>query len=157
VSLYRCAECQHGRNLSAWGDATVHGPLDDKGDIEYINWEEVHEVHEASIQCSEHPDCILEKKINGQWCRWWTCPRCHDHEKDRKGCPEEGVEPFPPDTSRPPQRVHGTWWPNRRAWPRVINRGGHEFPPGMDVTCLHCRAHVTSIAAREQQCEGVKV
>jgi hypothetical protein len=155
MSLYRCAECQHGRNLSAWGNASVYGPLDEKGDISYIEWEEVYNVHLDSIQCRKHPDPILEKKINGQWCRWWTCPLCQERDEDRKHCPEEGVEPFPPDTSHRPRRVHGTWWPNRRAWPRsTVNRNGHVFTPGMRGTCRHCGTHVTSLAAEELLCEG---
>lgn len=53
ASLYRCAECQHGRNLTAWGSASVCGPLDSKGDIESYDWDEVYEVHVDSIQCSK--------------------------------------------------------------------------------------------------------
>lgn len=79
TSVYRCADCGHGEHLTAWGAATVHGPLAADGEIAEDIWTEVYEVyevHEGSIQCSKHPDAVIERCIDGEWCRWWCCPWC---------------------------------------------------------------------------------
>jgi hypothetical protein len=76
-SVYRCADCGHGRHLWAWAGANAYGPLATNGELEY--YEDVDEwgIHEDSIQCSEHPGAVIEHSIDGQWHRWWSCARCH--------------------------------------------------------------------------------
>ena len=74
---YRCTECGHGEKLWAWAGCNAYGPLaaDGAGLDEH---EDVWEwgVYEDSIQCTEHPGAMLESFADGQWCRWWSCPKC---------------------------------------------------------------------------------
>lgn len=140
---YRCAECGHGRHLTAWGLASVHGPLGPDGDIAEIAWDEVFELFEDSIQCSQHPAFDLHKFIDGRWCQWVNCPRCHGHGnftiKDglrdyTKQCPEDA---FTDVYGRP---VHGGWWPLGQDPPAFTleRRGGHWLTPGGNPECRIC-------------------
>jgi len=150
-SVYRCAECRHGRHLTAWGSASVHGPLGADGEIDYCDWDEVWQVHEVSIQCTSHPGAVLEKFIGGLWCRWWSCPRCTG---DGRGgyCPEDGIRPADGDGKR---TAHSGWWPIDEPWPvSTVDRNGHVFTPGRNPHCRYCQVDATSIAGREMECEG---
>ena len=73
---YRCAGCGHWRNLRAYAAAVVYGPLGADGNLECYSDIDDYEVHEGSIQCTEHPDADVEKFTGGAWCRWWNCPAC---------------------------------------------------------------------------------
>jgi hypothetical protein len=114
ASLYRCAECGHGKHLVAWGNASVHGSLGADGQIEFYDWDELWEVHEDSIQCARHPGAVLEKMIDGRWHRWWSCPRCpgsgrlpgNDFNQGRD-CPGKAF----PVAGRDGQLAHSGWWP----------------------------------------------
>jgi hypothetical protein len=92
--VWRCAECGHGRHLTAWAGANIHGPLAPNGtDLESDDWVDVWGVHEDSIQCGEHPDGVLERRVGERWCRWWVCPNC-DGNGQRPGgysCHEPGL------------------------------------------------------------------
>ena len=87
ASVWRCAECKHGQHLTAWGNASVHGPLGADGEITSYEWDELWQVHEDSIQCGQHPDAVIEKCVGGRWCRWWCCPHCTGDGH----CPGEGI------------------------------------------------------------------
>lgn len=151
ASVYRCAECGHGRHLTAWGNASVHGPLGADGEIESFEWDEVWQVHEDSIQCARHPDGVVEKAIDGRWCRWWACPRCFGKD-DRGYCPEEGIHPADGDGKR---LAHAGWWPTGEPWPvSTLDRGSHVFPPGRDPRCRYCRVPAGSVTAKDLECEG---
>jgi hypothetical protein len=73
---YRCAECKTWRHLMAWAAALIEGPLDAKGELAEYGWVEDCYLHEDSIHYTRHMDSAVEKFHNGQWCRWWSCPRC---------------------------------------------------------------------------------
>lgn len=92
--VYRCAECGHGRHLTAWAGANIHGPLAPNGsDLESDDWTDVWGIHEDSIECSEHPDGVIEHRVGEHWCRWWVCPRCDGNGRTSGGypCPEPGL------------------------------------------------------------------
>lgn len=62
--VYRCAECRHGRHLTAWAGANIHGPLaPDGSDLESYDWTDVWGIHEDSIQCSKHSDGVIEHRV----------------------------------------------------------------------------------------------
>lgn len=158
TGVYRCPECGHGHHLTAWGNASVHGPLGQDGEITAYEYDELYEVHEDSIQCSRHPDGGFDKFIGGRWCRWVDCPRCqgrgkftvrdglHDYERE---CPEEGF------TDVEGRVAHGGWWPCGQAPPvfALERRGGHRFTPGGSPECRICGALAGSIAGHDA-CPG---
>ena len=76
AAVYRCAECGHGRYLTAWAIILAHGPVGPDGHIARYDWDEEDLLQEDSIECSKHPDSVTEMLVDGQWCRWWTCPSC---------------------------------------------------------------------------------
>lgn len=158
TGAYRCAGCGHGRHLTAWGSATVHGPLGAAGDIEAFDWDEVWQVHEASIQCARHPGGLLEKNIGGRWHRWHRCPLCHGTgqvpsarfwDEPRK-CPADGF----PDSEQQGRLAHGAWWPAGEILPpSPLEAAGHRFMPGHDLQCRHCGAMLSSNVGRSP-CAG---
>lgn len=151
LPAWRCAECRHGRNLTAWGNASVHGKLGADGEIESYDWDEVWEIHEDSIQCDRHPGAVIEKSIGSRWCRWWCCPRCDGDGRDGY-CPEEGIRPADGDGKR---TAHAGWWPSDEPWPvSALDRRGHVFTPGREPYCRYCRVSAASTAGRELDCEG---
>jgi hypothetical protein len=84
-SAYRCVPCGHGRHLTAWAGANIHGPLGADGKLAEYGYTEDTGIREGSIQCDEHPDGMLEKLINGTWHQWWQCPECHGKGRTRAG------------------------------------------------------------------------
>lgn len=119
---YRCAECGHGEKLWAWAGCNAYGPLAADGS-ELAEHEDVWEwgVYGDSIQCRDHPGAILERFVGGQWCRWWSCPKCggggiykyrsqYDREYSSE-CREE--TPFPARTiaAKGQGGIHEGWYP----------------------------------------------
>jgi hypothetical protein len=77
ASVYRCVHCGDGKRLMAWAPANVYGPVAADGDLaQHDDVWDMDGVHEDSIQCTEHPDCGIEKYVDGKWCCWWNCPKC---------------------------------------------------------------------------------
>jgi hypothetical protein len=73
---FRCADCGHGEHLMAWAPANVYGPLGADGELAEDAEVWTDGIHEDSIQCNEHWDGLIEKRVDGAWCRWWNCPKC---------------------------------------------------------------------------------
>lgn len=73
-----CAECGHGRNLTAFAYGYVGGPLAQDGieladcDQEFVETE----VAKDSIQCSKHEGAELYRRVEGNLCRMVSCERC---------------------------------------------------------------------------------
>lgn len=98
---YRCAECRHGRYLTAWAAANIQGKLGADGDLDTWDYTDTWGVFEDSIECSKHPSGVIERQVDGQWCRWWQCAACKgtgrtnqgEHWRSRDGypCPAEGI------------------------------------------------------------------
>jgi hypothetical protein len=157
VGIYRCAECGHGDNLIVWAGVLVHGPLMADGHIDLDNADYMEEdfLHEDSIQCGKHPDGPLEKSVDGQWCRWWNCPRCRGEGRYRKTwdvpdgfpCPDPGIFAADGDGRR---RVHGGWLVIGTEVPS-LNQFGHEYPEEGRPICRHCGCDGTSLLA-ERPC-----
>lgn len=146
ASAYRCAECGHGRHLTAWGNASVCGPLGADGEITEYEWDELWQLHEDSIQCARHPGAAWEKLVAGRYCRWYCCTRC---DGDGRGgqCPCTGVHPADGDGKR---TAHSGWWQGE-PWPSSdLDRDGHAFTPGRDPHCRYCGA----FADGESGCKG---
>lgn len=151
TSLYRCADCSHGKHLTAWAASTVHGPLGADGELDSHDWEDDYQTHEESIQCTRHPDSAIERLVDGIWCRWWNCIRCGG-----EGCPAES----------PLGKVHAGWRPAAeardlaRVWPglgpgHVLDVDLHFYRPGLSATpmCRICDVNATFPKA-ERPCEG---
>lgn len=143
ASLYRCAECGHGQQLTAWANATVHGRLGADGEVTSVDWEEQWHLFEDSIQCAKHVDPLLEKHVGGQWCRWRRCPRCRGAgvigtDQYTPQCPEDG---FRPVGSTPlDQLTHQGWWPTDQPIPAsALDKLGHVFTPDGPGRCCYCR------------------
>jgi hypothetical protein len=152
ISVYRCAECGHGENLTAWGSASVHGPLTAAGTIEMFDWDEVWEVHQDSIQCEEHPGATLERLIGGQWCRWRACPLCGGDP--RISCHEEAFTRA--DAGKYDKPAHCGWWPLSRPVPRPSYEVlGHVPLVSVDHSprCRVC-GHFLSSNTGKQPCAG---
>lgn len=75
--VYRCVTCRHGRHLTACATLIASGPVDTDGDLAEHNGIVEVDLHEDSLQCTRHPDGVIEKRVDGVWCRWWNCPRCN--------------------------------------------------------------------------------
>lgn len=73
---YRCAQCRHGRHLSASAAAVVTGPLAPDGTLGAHDHVDEAYLHEDSIQCDRHPDAEIQRFGDGEWCRWWRCDGC---------------------------------------------------------------------------------
>lgn len=93
ASVYRCVECGHGKHLMAWAPASAYGPVAADGDLAQLDdvWDDG--VHEDSLECSKHPHAVIEKHVDGQWCRPWVCRRCDGKGVDawNRKCPEKGM------------------------------------------------------------------
>ena len=156
TGLYRCGECGHGKDLTAWAIVLVYGSLGADGHLADAGYDEEDTLFEDSIQCTRHPDAALDMRIDGQWHRWWNCPLCHGRGKVNVGdgyrayereCPMDGVQQPGGDGKR---FVHGYWWPLSEPWPvSTLDRAGHVFTPGVDPYCRHCGVPHGSIAGQE--------
>jgi hypothetical protein len=161
ASLYRCADCGHGQQLTAWANATVHGPLGADGEITTVDWDEQWHLFEDSIQCDGHPVImVLEKHVGGQWCRWRSCPRCSGAgviaappgERYTPRCPEDGFRPAGSEPRDP--LAHRGWWPASQPVPAsTVNKHGHVFTPRGTGECRYCRT-VTSAVNAGKPCRG---
>jgi hypothetical protein len=88
MSLYRCAECGHGRYLWAWAQACSYGPLATDGQLESHETVEDCFLFVDSIQCSLHPDAQIQTKVEGRFHVWVTCQSCKGEsweEQRRRG------------------------------------------------------------------------
>lgn len=149
MSQYRCADCRNGKHLYAWGTAAVHGPLGADGDIDYIDYDDVHTVHEDSIQCGRHPGAVIERLIGDQWCRWRNCPWCSGEER----CLDE-LAFADAQTGR---MTHHGWWPSSRpVGPSPPEQRGHVLylARGRLLCCQRCDLPISSIRGQEP-CRGV--
>lgn len=81
---YRCAQCRHGKHLSAWAQSNVHGRLLDDGTVEE-SYSDQHTLFEGSIQCDRHPDAELQRRVNGRWTRWLACVWAEGQFRCREG------------------------------------------------------------------------
>lgn len=74
----RCVECRHGKHISAWAGANIHGHLGRDGLIEALEVEQHgdDDVYESSVQCDRHPAAELERWFDREWRRWNVCPDC---------------------------------------------------------------------------------
>lgn len=101
----------------AWAPANAYGPVAADGELARHDdvWD--YGLHEDSIQCTEHPDGVIEWSDGGVWCRWWCCPKC-----DGKGRVHAGENWRAPDgyecsegISLPgkygPYKIHRGWRP----------------------------------------------
>jgi hypothetical protein len=153
-SVYRCADCGHGRRLSAWAHANLYGPLGADGEIsEYDGIEPWEDPIEESIDCSRHPGAIIEKFTNGEWCRWWRCPKCGGlgyltygptFGGHRKQCGAPGYK-----------GQHDCWRPLSDYPPGAdsLDHDGHVFTRGHGRCCRRCAAAEDS-ATGEAPCAG---
>lgn len=160
VSVYRCAECSHGRDLMAWAPANAYGPVGADGDLRahYDVWDDG--IHEDSIQCATHPDGVIERCFKGTWCRWWRCPWCLG---EARSCPAGGFHPAdkPPRSGSDPGRAHEGWRPiaDIDRLPTSPDAGpGHAFNltagrPWMLARCRVCGSSIASPLGREA-CRG---
>jgi hypothetical protein len=152
ASVYRCAECGHGKHLTAWANVCCHGPLGSDGHLTEYDWDEEDWLQEDSIQCAEHPDAVVEKLIDGTWCQWYQCRWCLG---DGRSC-DEGFRP--PGGSG---KVHAGWRPVTEiaGLPALPGAGpGHVFAlvpgrPGREATCRICQCLAGSIAGCKA-CQG---
>ena len=126
ASIYRCADCGHGQNLTAIAGAHCGGPLAADGELASYAWVEDWGVLEETIECTVHPQAWLEKYIDGQWCRWWICPWCGG---DGEHCNYVNK--------------HAGWRPVSEiaALPPLPAGAGHvlDVNPGQPVRKAHCR------------------
>ena len=101
--LWRCAECGHGRNLVAWSEGVIEGPLAHDGTISRYDYIEDTWVFPDSIHCTLHVDAIIEFKVDGRFRRWSQCERCkgrgevildswRDHRRRCSECGGKGGE-----------------------------------------------------------------
>lgn len=154
TSVYRCVPCGHGRDLMAWAPANVYGPLGADGELAGDTDVWTYGIHEDSIQCSKHPDAMIEMCAGGVWCRWWRCPWC---DGDGKSC-EAGF--------RPPGAIgralsHEGWRPAAELGdlPALPGAGpGHVFivkpgEPGRNACCHLCQVPAGSISG-QAECPG---
>jgi len=122
---YRCGECKSWRHLTAWAAAVVEGPLDATGHlIEYTDVEDCY-LHEDSIQCTKHPDALIEMFRKGYWCRWWSCPKCRGYGRvgSQGPCREGGYQ-----CSGGLKHAEGSWY-----WDGKIHEG---WLPASEVDAL---------------------
>lgn len=119
---YRCTECGHGKRIWAYAGASVYGPLSaDGSDLDEHQAVEEWGIHKDSIQCTEHPGAMLERFVDGKWCRWWFCPKCRGGGTVRYGgqygreysstCREETPFPARPIAAGGQGTVHEGWLP----------------------------------------------
>jgi hypothetical protein len=154
TSVYRCADCGHGKHLMAWAPANVYGPLGPDGELAEDTDVWTDGIHEDSIQCCEHPSAIIEHWAGGEWCRWWRCPWCWG---DGKHCPYEGFRPAGGTRTG----AHEGLRPAReiKRLPALPGAApGHVFKmstgmPARNATCRICTVFVTSITGG-RPCEG---
>jgi hypothetical protein len=106
---YRCAECGHSGNLRAYAAAVVYGPLGADGQLECYSDVDDYEVHEGSIQCTEHPDAPVEKFVKSAWCRWWQCPTCRGRGRVRVGEHWKAPDGYPCPDGTEMADTRGTW------------------------------------------------
>lgn len=85
MSLYRCSECRHGRNLSAYAQAVSSGRLGDDGQLETHDDVSDCFLFEGSIQCDVHPSAAVEKKLGSRFGRWLPCSECDGRGRRRDG------------------------------------------------------------------------
>ncbi len=146
AGVYRCVPCGHGGHLTAWATASVHGPLGADGHVTTYDYDEETDLHEDSIQCTVHPDEVLEKHIDGVWCRWWSCFRCGgtgraDPDRGRYACPFPGEPGVGHAGWRPAGEI-----PDLPAWPglgtgHVLSQDLRYFRPGHpSPDCRTCGA-----------------
>lgn len=95
----------------AWAPANVYGPVGADGEIAAHDdvWDDG--IHEDSIQCTQHPGACIEKCADGQWCRYWNCPKCEGkgwtNEQYHYQC-HEGYEIL---GAYGPCKIHRGWLP----------------------------------------------
>jgi hypothetical protein len=112
--IYRCAECGHGRHLTAWANVCAHGPLGPDGHLTRYDWDEEDEIHEDSIQCTIHPDGAIEHRVGERWHRWWACPKCSGTGKASSGYPCHAAGLQDDGSLRDDEcGAHHGWRPNR--------------------------------------------
>lgn len=111
---YRCSECGHGAHLEAHTLAVAKGPLHPDGLLAWHDDVDDAELFEDSIQCVQHPDALIEHRVNGAWWRWYSCDRCMgagrlrgDYFDTYRPCPAEGYDGAAPDLYG--RRPHSGW------------------------------------------------
>ena len=126
ASIYRCADCGGGDQLTAWAIVIAHGPLGADGHLTEYDWDEEDWLFEDSIVCLKHPDAVIEQYIDSEWCRWWVCPWCGG---DGEYCDYV--------------KKHAGWRPVSEiaALPPLPVGAGHvlDETPGRTVRKAHCR------------------
>jgi hypothetical protein len=131
ASVYRCAECGHHRHLTAWAGALAFGPLHADGTLASHDTVEDDWLHEDSIQCGKHPGAVLEKSVDGQWCRWWNCPACAGTGKvggswrypQGYPCRAEGISI---EGEWGPRTLHQGWFPVKMLAALELTTGGNQ-------------------------------
>lgn len=82
ASIYRCAECGHGRALIGYQQVWFQGPVGPDGHLtEHDEELPVNLPAEwDSIRCSLHEFAVIHKNIDGTWVRriWCPNPLCVD-------------------------------------------------------------------------------
>jgi hypothetical protein len=117
---YRCALCGHGKRLTAWALVLMHGPLGADGHLAENGYGEEIEVQEDSISCTKHPDAVIERMLDGAWCRWWSCPECDGRGWISGGSPYPDYPcPAEPRTSAWQPVAHKGWLPVAEALARA--------------------------------------
>jgi DnaJ-class molecular chaperone len=76
VSLYRCAECGHGENLTAYSSAIAFGPLNADGLLTHHDDVSDDHVFESSIACTLHMDAVIERRLGDGYAQYLACPTC---------------------------------------------------------------------------------
>lgn len=78
MSIYRCAECGHGRHLYAWSQAVAYGPVDRDGLLARHDDTDDCFLFVESIQCDRHPSGRIETKVGTRFHVWERCGLCSD-------------------------------------------------------------------------------
>lgn len=125
TEVYRCADCGHGRHLMAYGLAVTYGPLGADGELERHDDVDDYDIQEGSICCTTHIDSVIEKQVNGVWCRFWNCPRCQGYGKvDRRTGTRGAWDGFECSEGIPMPR--GGWGKIHEGWRPVAELAAEE-------------------------------
>jgi hypothetical protein len=84
MSLYRCAECGHGRNLYAYSQAVAYGPVAADGLLASHDHTDDCFLFVNSIQCRVHPDGQIQTKVGTRFHIWRRCPQCNGESYEER-------------------------------------------------------------------------
>ena len=73
MATWRCAECESSEHMEAIAYGYVVGPLADDGDLLSYDVVEDFGIEKDTVRCLEHPDAAVEKRVDGEWCRYQRC------------------------------------------------------------------------------------